>query len=112
MMNLVTEACEIAIANGKVSALSRGSATIPLPGIDVPFHSRYLVGGVEPFRHLLRQACSKEALRAATLEGHYIPNLTGKVFEVTREYTEFTYSLTQSPYLKSLLADWDALKVS
>jgi hypothetical protein len=30
--------------------LERGLATIPLPGIDVPFHSRYLWSGVMPFR--------------------------------------------------------------
>jgi fatty acid synthase subunit alpha len=29
--------------------LERGFATIPLPGIDVPFHSRYLWAGVMPF---------------------------------------------------------------
>jgi fatty acid synthase subunit alpha len=30
--------------------LERGFATIPLPGIDVPFHSHYLWAGVMPFR--------------------------------------------------------------
>ena len=30
--------------------LERGFATIPLPGIDVSFHSRYLWAGVMPFR--------------------------------------------------------------
>lgn len=30
--------------------LERGFATIPLPGIDIPFHSRYLWAGVMPFR--------------------------------------------------------------
>ena len=30
--------------------LERGFATIPLPGINVPFHSRYLWAGVMPFR--------------------------------------------------------------
>ena len=30
--------------------LEREFATIPLPGIDVPFHSRYLWAGVLPFR--------------------------------------------------------------
>ena len=39
--------------------LERGFATIPLPGIDVPFHSRYLWAGVMPFR-----AC-KSALLAS-----------------------------------------------
>jgi fatty acid synthase subunit beta len=30
--------------------LERGFTTIPLPGIDVPVHSRYLWAGVMPFR--------------------------------------------------------------
>lgn len=30
--------------------LERGLATIPLAGLDVPFHSRYLWSGVMPFR--------------------------------------------------------------
>jgi hypothetical protein len=29
--------------------LERGFATIPLPGIDVPFHSRYLWAGGDAF---------------------------------------------------------------
>lgn len=39
--------------------LERGFATIPLPGIDVPFHSRYLWAGVMPFRtcEFLRVYC-------------------------------------------------------
>lgn len=37
-------------AEGGYLKLERGFATIPLPGIDVPFHSRYLWAGVLPFR--------------------------------------------------------------
>ena len=35
--------------------VERGFATIPLPGIDVPFHSRYLWAGVSPFRNCARR---------------------------------------------------------
>jgi fatty acid synthase subunit alpha len=38
--------------------LERGFATIPLPGIDVPFHSRYLWAGVMPFRACMYRSCS------------------------------------------------------
>jgi fatty acid synthase subunit beta len=41
--------------------LERGFATIPLPGIDVPFHSRYLWAGVMPFR-----ACKSYMYNAPT----------------------------------------------
>ena len=42
--------------------LERGFATIPLPGIDVPFHSRYLWARVMPFR-----ACMFLSLASLTL---------------------------------------------
>lgn len=42
-------ALEQQVAEGYIK-LERGFATIPLPGIDVPFHSRYLWAGVMPFR--------------------------------------------------------------
>jgi fatty acid synthase subunit alpha len=37
-------------AEGYYIKLERGFATIPLPGIDVPFYFRYLWAGVMPFR--------------------------------------------------------------
>lgn len=43
------KAKELKKAEGFIK-LERGFATIPLPGIDVPFHSRYLWAGVMPFR--------------------------------------------------------------
>lgn len=54
MLNdIVTECSGRAQAQQKAEGqikLERGFATIPLPGIDVPFHSRYLWAGVMPFR--------------------------------------------------------------
>ena len=44
------EAVEKAKKENGFFELQRGYATIPLPGIDVPFHSRYLWAGVMPFR--------------------------------------------------------------
>ena len=43
------KAQELKATEGHI-VLERGFATIPLPGIDVPFHSRYLWAGVMPFR--------------------------------------------------------------
>jgi len=47
--NCYQRAVELQKAEGYIK-LERGFATIPLPGIDVPFHSRYLWAGVMPFR--------------------------------------------------------------
>lgn len=43
------KALELQKSEGYIK-LERGFATIPLPGIDVPFHSRYLWASVMPFR--------------------------------------------------------------
>ena len=51
--DIVTECFDRAKAQQKSEGyikLERGFATIPLPGINVPFHSRYLWAGVMPFR--------------------------------------------------------------
>ena len=55
--------------------LERGFATIPLPGIDVPFHSRYLWPGVMAFRNYLIKKIDPLQLNPDRLEGKYIPNL-------------------------------------
>ena len=47
--NSYQKALELQKSEGYIK-LERGFATIPLPGIDVPFHSRYLWAGVMPFR--------------------------------------------------------------
>src|SRR6266571_8977096 len=82
--------------------LERGFATIPLSGIDVPFHSRYLWSGVMPFRacEFLLCFCSLSALNTATdlskkipadlldpslLEDVYIPNLVASPFAVNKD---------------------------
>ncbi len=48
--------------------LERGFATIPLPGIDVPFHSRYLWAGVMPFRACKLFHCSHSVLCPYTFD--------------------------------------------
>lgn len=55
--------------------LERGFSTIPLPGIDVPFHSRYLWPGVMAFRNYLVKKIDPLQLNPDRLEGKYIPNL-------------------------------------
>ena len=55
--------------------LERGFATIPLPDIDVPFHSRYLWPGVLSFRNYLYKKIDPTQLNPDRLEGKYIPNL-------------------------------------
>jgi len=58
--------------------LSKGIATIPLPGIDVPFHSRFLLSGVGPFREYLAKRINLNNIDVNLLSQKYIPNLIGR----------------------------------
>lgn len=87
--------------------LQRGFATIPLKGIDVPFHSTFLRSGVKPFRNFLLKKINKTSIDPSKLIGKYIPNVTAKPFEITREYFEEVYRLTNSPRIGNVLANWD-----
>ena len=87
--------------------LQRGFATIPLRGIDVPFHSTFLRSGVKPFRSFLLKKINKTTIDPAKLVGKYIPNVTAKPFALTKEYFEDVYRLTNSPRIGSVLANWE-----
>ncbi|KAG8716660.1 3-oxoacyl-[acyl-carrier-protein] synthase [Ceratobasidium sp. 394] len=87
--------------------LERGFATIPLPGIDVPFHSRYLWAGVMPFRAYLSKKINPLHVNPDLLVGKYIPNLIAKPFEVTQEYAQIIYDQTSSPRLDKVLHNWE-----
>lgn len=88
--------------------LQRGFATIPLKGIDVPFHSTFLRSGVKPFRSFLLKKINKTTIDPSKLIGKYIPNVTAKPFEITKEYFEDVYRLTNSPKIKDVLANWES----
>ena len=87
--------------------LERGFATIPLKGIDVPFHSTFLRSGVKPFRSFLMKKINKTTIDPSKLVGKYIPNVTAKPFALTKEYFEDVYKLTNSPKIGAVLANWD-----
>jgi fatty acid synthase subunit beta len=85
--------------------LVRGSATIPLGGIDVPFHSSFLKPGVGSFRNCLHEYIDKETVDAGRLVGKYVPNLTAKPFEISKEYFEEVERITGSEVLKRVLSE-------
>nr|OQO17070.1 Fatty acid synthase subunit beta [Rachicladosporium sp. CCFEE 5018] len=87
--------------------LERGFATTPLTGIDVPFHSTFLRSGVKPFRSFLLKKINKTSIDPSKLVGKYIPNVTAKPFEITKEYFEDVYRLTNSPRIGNILANWE-----
>ncbi|PYH98069.1 malonyl CoA-acyl carrier protein transacylase [Aspergillus ellipticus CBS 707.79] len=86
--------------------LQRGVATVPLKGIDVPFHSSFLSPGINAFRACLYKYIDRETLDADRLVGKYIPNLTARPFEVTEEYFRHVFRLTKSPVVAKVLSEW------
>jgi len=101
----------------------RGFATIPLPRIDVPFHSW---AGVLPFRACMLtfshnefpfelifffQIFSKKSnpshLNLDMLVGKYIPNPVAKPFDVSREYAQIIYDQTSPLKLDKVLKKWE-----
>ncbi|KAI8318293.1 FabD/lysophospholipase-like protein, partial [Martensiomyces pterosporus] len=96
-----------ALASTGGAPLKRGRATVPLAGIDVPFHSTQLTPGVEPFHEYLLSKIDPSSVDYSTLHNRYIPNLTGLPFEVSRDYFKLVHSLTESPVIGKHLQKWD-----
>ncbi|KAI9314935.1 fatty acid synthase [Dichotomocladium elegans] len=93
-------------ANGGRVILERGYATVPLPGIDVPFHSSFLLSGVAPFRTYLAKKINPTYINVAQLSKKYIPNLTAQPFNIEKSYIENVYNMTSSPRLGKVLKNW------
>ena len=105
LVDIIRECAKETEAKPKPIELQRGFATIPLKGIDVPFHSTFLRSGVKPFRSFLLKKISKTSIDPSKLVGKYIPNVTAKPFEITKEYFEEVYKLTNSPRIANILAN-------
>ncbi|OLY84576.1 Fatty acid synthase subunit beta, partial [Smittium mucronatum] len=99
-------------SGNKNKRLSRGNCTIPLPGIDVPFHSSFLSPGVDFIRSMTHSSFKQEDFPVDFLEGRYIPNIVGKPFIVSREYFELVYKFTNSPIIKSELDKWNEINLN
>eukprot|EP01119_Soliformovum_irregulare_P010017 TRINITY_DN2425_c0_g2_i3.p1 TRINITY_DN2425_c0_g2~~TRINITY_DN2425_c0_g2_i3.p1 ORF type:complete len:3502 (-),score=1233.34 TRINITY_DN2425_c0_g2_i3:1297-11802(-) len=93
-----------------VILLDRGIATIPLSGIDVPFHSRFLKGGVPAFRSLLEIRMKAKDLNPKALIGKYIPNVTASPFSLSKAYVELVQKETGSDILLQVLQDFDTFQ--
>ena len=87
--------------------LRRGCATVPLPGVDVPFHSTFLSDRREPFKQVLLASLEKGKIDPMRLVQKYIPNVTGTPFDITREYFEEVLQVTNSKTVEEVLNGWD-----
>ena len=77
-----------------------------VPGIDVPFHSSALLGGVDDFRwHLLDKLPAH--IEADQVVGRYVPNLYPVAFRLDRDYVEGVRDVCGSTVLTERLDNWE-----
>ena len=100
----------VAICNNMLMPiiLSRGIATIPLKGIDVPFHSTYLLSSVPSYRKFLQRYISREDVQVDRLIDKYIPNLVAKPFRLDDQFLREVWSLTGSEILQEMVEEGGA----
>ena len=91
---------ELEVSGGK-------NAFILVPGIDVPFHSTVLRGGVPDFRATL-DALIPHDIDISVLVGRYIPNLVPRLFSLERDFVQEIADLVPAESLAEVLANWDA----
>ncbi|WP_022868356.1 type I polyketide synthase [Schaalia vaccimaxillae] len=81
-----------------------------VPGIDVPFHSTVLRGGVDEFRKKLQDRIT-DGVDPSALVGNYIPNLVARPFELTRDFAQAILDVVPSQAIEALVAcdeAWDS----
>ena len=82
-------------------------ALIMIPGIDVPFHSSRLLGGVPDFREHLDQLIPQD-IDLEVLHGRYIPNLVARPFELSEDFTQAIAQVVDSAPIAEILQDYSA----
>ncbi|KAF2259032.1 fatty acid synthase-like protein beta subunit [Lojkania enalia] len=87
------------------SDLKNGTATIPLPGIDIPFHSRLLHSHIDDYRRYLERKIRVEDVRPEQLVGRWVPNVLGKPFGIGRGDVEEIRKVVGSRQLAGLIGE-------
>lgn len=100
---LIKDAIHSAHALPKPIILSRGQATIPLQGIDVPFHSAQLRSGVAAWRKFLLSRIQPEDIEPDDLLGRFVPNVMGRPFSLDREYIAEAMRVMGSETLRTVM---------
>jgi fatty acid synthase subunit beta, fungi type len=83
--------------------IARGVATIPLSGIDVPFHSTYLRPGVATYRQFLQARIKVEDIQVEKLVDKFIPNVIGRPFQLDEKFLKNVWEITNSAVLGEIL---------
>ncbi|GAC1383365.1 MAG: type I polyketide synthase [Marmoricola sp.] len=100
------KALETAIEERR-AAFGGKAAFVLVPGIDVPFHSRVLAGGVDDFRAKLDELLPAE-VDPTILLGRYVPNLVARPFALDVPFLEAILEVAPSEQIRAVLADIDS----
>ena len=100
------EALEAEVERRRAAAGGRG-AFVLVPGIDVPFHSRVLRGGVDSFRARLDELLPP-AIDPGILVGRYVPNLVARTFSLDDDFLRSILDVVPAERIEAVLADRDA----
>jgi fatty acid synthase subunit beta, fungi type len=107
LSQVVTACISNVVSKTKPLHLKRGKATIPLDGIDVPFHSSFLVPKLNAFRNVLLKNIDCTSLDPQKLIGKYVSNVTARPFDISKECFEEAWDITGSNKLKEILDQWE-----
>ena len=100
------EALEAEVERRRAEVGGRG-AFILVPGIDVPFHSRILRGGVDSFRARLDELLPA-SVDPGILVGRYVPNLVARTFSLDDDFLRSILDVVPADRIEAVLADRDA----
>ncbi|MCB9547774.1 MAG: DUF1729 domain-containing protein [Myxococcales bacterium] len=100
------DALEALAARLAARSSARRPAYVPVPGVDVPFHSDVLRDGVAAFRATLEDRLPA-TVDPARLVDRYVPNLVALPFRLEPAFAEAMLAVTGSPVIEALLAGWD-----
>ncbi|KAE8909307.1 hypothetical protein PF005_g3977 [Phytophthora fragariae] len=102
---VIAESLAHARARARKEKCEQSGRPFTLVGIDVPFHSHELMGGVPSFRALLRTKFDPQMLerQLPLLVNRYIPNLVAAPFSLESSYFKEVYQAATSPFLAEML---------
>ncbi|KAJ2090400.1 fatty acid synthase alpha subunit Lsd1 [Coemansia sp. RSA 986] len=81
-------------------------------GVNSLLHSSKMLPHAEPIRSILQTNIHASNVDVSALQHCYVPNLTGKPFELSKNYIESAYDITQSTVLKQILDRWQTFDIS
>ncbi|WP_238473626.1 type I polyketide synthase [Nocardioides cavernaquae] len=87
------------------AAVGGKASYIVVPGVDVPFHSGVLRGGVDDFRAKLGELLPP-TVDPSPLLGRYVPNLVARPFALDKPFLESILEVAPAVRIEEALANW------